>query len=380
MDTLSLKVRLQARNTGGGNMRYGIWSPTNPCDGVNHVDLYEQQLLEVELAEKLGFDHFWFYEHHVTVSGPIPSPNLMIAAAAMRTKRIRLGNMVNILPYRNPLIVAEEAAMLDTLTNGRLDMGIGRGLKPIEFDAFCVSQAHSREMFHESLAIIRKVWADETFDFHGKYFNVSKKTPLSPPLVQQPHPPFYVSAQSEESIRWAAEHDIPFGQIDALVEDCRRDQAIYKEVQRAAGHAPAPRLFLTREIFVGETDEKARAKALPYLLKYWELWGRYSQFTTDGRMPDDYDSWRKRAPLLAAMSFEQLIESGLVMIGSPETVARQIIRHQQELDIAVLACVFKFGRMPFKDVTESMKMFADHVIPLVAQRFDTPKEATAAAH
>src|SRR5215470_5345904 len=234
-------------------MRFAIWSPTNPRAGVSHVELYRQQIREVEIAEELGFEHVWFYEHHVSPSGPSPSPNLLIAAAAPSTSRIRLGTMVNILPYRNPLLVAEEAAMLDVLTNGRLDMGIGRGLKPIEFDAFCVSQAESREMFLESLAIIKKVWAGENFEFSGRYFKVNKQTPLSPPLVQKPHPPLLISAQSEESLRFAAEHDMPFGQIDALVEDCERDQKLYRGIQIASGHPPSDRLFITREVYVAET-------------------------------------------------------------------------------------------------------------------------------
>ena len=272
-------------------MRFAIWSPTNPRDGVTHVELFRQQIHEIEIAEELGFDHIWLYEHHVSPSGPMPSPNLLIAAAAPSTSRIRLGTMVNILPYRNPLLVAEEAAMLDVLTNGRLDMGIGRGLKPIEFDAFCVPQAHSREMFLESIEIIRRVWADENFEFHGKYFQVNKQTPLSPPLVQKPHPPFLISAQSEESLRFAAENDMPFAQIDALIEDCERDQRFYRDIQVRAATRRRAALFITREIYVAETDAQAREEANPYLLQYWDLWGRYTQFTRDGRMPDDYGSW-----------------------------------------------------------------------------------------
>lgn len=346
-------------------MKFAIWSPTNPREGVSHVELYRQQVREIEVAEELGFDHFWLYEHHVSPSGPMPSPNLIIAAAALSTSRIRIGTMVNILPYRNPLLVAEEAAMLDVLTNGRLDMGIGRGLKPIEFDAFCVPQALSREMFLESLAIIRRVWADENFQFTGKHFKINKQTPLSPPLVQKPHPPLLISAQSEESLRFAAENDLPFAQIDALIEDCERDQEFYRSLQVASGHAPSNRLFITREIYVADTDEQARREAYPYLLRYWELWGRYTQFTLDGRMPDEYDVWRKRAPMLYAMKFEELIERGLVMIGRPETVARQIIDHQRRLDLFALAGVFKFGGMPFDMLLKSMRAFSQHVMPLV---------------
>jgi alkanesulfonate monooxygenase SsuD/methylene tetrahydromethanopterin reductase-like flavin-dependent oxidoreductase (luciferase family) len=346
-------------------MRFAIWSPTNPREGVSHVELFRQQINEIEVAEELGFDNLWLYEHHVSPSGPMPSPNLLIAAAAPSTSRIRLGTMVNILPYRNPLLVAEEAAMLDVLTNGRLDMGIGRGLKPLEFDAFCVPQSRSREMFLESLEIIRRVWADENFEFHGKYFNANKQTPLSPPLVQKPHPPFLISAQSEESLRFAAENDMPFAQIDALIEDCERDQRFYRDIAAAAGHAPASRLFITREIYVAETDAQARKEAYAWLLRYWDLWGRYTQFAREGRMPEDYGLWSKRAPMLYAMKFEELIERGLVMIGSADTVARQIIEHQRRLDLFALAGVFKFGGMPHDMVVETMRRFSCEVMPRV---------------
>ena len=110
-----------------------------------------------------------------------------------------------------------------------------------------------------------------------------REAPLSPPLVQRPHPPFLVSAQSQESLRWAAEHDIPFAQIDSVVEQARRDQALYRQVQTAHGHAQAPRLYLMREIYVGDSDARARADAQPHLLQYWQLWNRYTQFTRGGR-------------------------------------------------------------------------------------------------
>ena len=176
--------------------------------------MFRRQLEEVELAERIGIDQIWFFEHHLQPTAPVPSPNLLIAAAARTTHRIRFSSMVNILPFRHPLLVAEEAAMLDNLTNGRLDMGLGRGLRPPEFEAFGVDQSQSREMFLEAFDIIRRVWADENFVFRGKYWTVRKDAPLSPPLVQRPHPPFLVSAQSEESLRWAAQHDIPFAQIE----------------------------------------------------------------------------------------------------------------------------------------------------------------------
>jgi alkanesulfonate monooxygenase SsuD/methylene tetrahydromethanopterin reductase-like flavin-dependent oxidoreductase (luciferase family) len=358
-------------------MRFGIWSPTNPREGVSMVDLYRQQIEEVVVAEQCGFDHYWFYEHHVSPSGPMPSPNLLIAAAGERTSRIRLGTMVNILPYRHPLIAAEEAAMLDVLTNGRLDWGVGRGLKPLEFDAFCLRQADSRAAFDEHMDILLRAWADENFEFRGKHFQVNKQTPLSPLPVQKPYPTLYCSAQSEESLRWAAERDIHFVQIDSLVDEARRDQQFYRALQTAKGFAPQRRLVITREVYVAPTMEQARAEAQPWLERYWQLWHRYAQLTSAGRMPEEYMKWRERAPMLASMSFEDLNRLGLIMIGTPEHVASRLIEHTRELDLAAVACVFKFGGMPYDMVLKSMRMFGDEVIPRV--RAAMPADARVAA-
>jgi alkanesulfonate monooxygenase SsuD/methylene tetrahydromethanopterin reductase-like flavin-dependent oxidoreductase (luciferase family) len=335
---------------------------------MTHSASYAAQLDEIVLAETCGFEHYWLFEHHVSPHSPMPSPNLMIAAVARRTQRIRLGTLVNILPYRHPLLIAEEMAMLDVLTEGRIDCGIGRGLKPYEFRAFGRDQETSREVFLECLEVVRKIWSDEPFAFRGKYFTVEKRSPLSPPLVQKPHPPLYVSAQSPESVRWAAENDIPFGQIDALIEESLRDQELYRRVQAASGRASVPRLFLTREIYVAASENEAREEVRPYLLANWQLWGRYTQFTEAGEMPDSYDTWRKRAPLLYSLSYDEIIDRGLAFVGTPETVIRNILDHQHQLDIAMLVCAFRYGGMPFDLAARSMRLFAAEVMPELRRR------------
>jgi alkanesulfonate monooxygenase SsuD/methylene tetrahydromethanopterin reductase-like flavin-dependent oxidoreductase (luciferase family) len=362
-------------------VRLAIWSTTTPRENSTHVEMFRRQLEEVELAERIGIDQIWFFEHHLQPTAPVPSPNLLIAAASRTTRHIRFGSMVNILPFRHPLLVAEEAAMLDNLTGGRLDMGLGRGLRPPEFEAFGFDQQQSRETFLESFDIIRRVWADENFVHIGKYWTVRKDAPLSPPLVQRPHPPFLVSAQSEESLRWAAEHDIPFAQIDAMVEQARHDQAFYREVQTAHGHMPVRRLYLTREIYVGDSDAHARAEARPYLLQYWELWNRYTQFTHGGKLPDSYDFWRRQAPMLRAMSFEEIVANDMVILGSAETVANTIRRLSGQLDLMGLAMIFKLGAMPYDMVERSMTAFGEEVVPRIRHVLDSNAAAdrTAAA-
>jgi alkanesulfonate monooxygenase SsuD/methylene tetrahydromethanopterin reductase-like flavin-dependent oxidoreductase (luciferase family) len=244
-------------------------------------------------------------------------------------------------------------------------MGLGRGLRPPEFEAFGVDQEQSREMFLESFEIIQRVWADENFVHHGKYWIVQKDGPLSPPLVQHPHPPFLVSAQSDESLRWAAQHDIPFAQIDSMVEQAKRDQALYREVQTAHGHAPAARLYLMREIYVADTDTRAYTEARPHLLQYWELWNRYTQFTRGGKLPDSYDFWRRQAPMLHAMSFDQIVANDMVILGGPERVADTIFRLASRLDLMGLAMIFKLGAMPYDMVERSMSLFGEEVVPRI---------------
>jgi alkanesulfonate monooxygenase SsuD/methylene tetrahydromethanopterin reductase-like flavin-dependent oxidoreductase (luciferase family) len=361
-------------------MRLAIWSTTTPRRNSTHQELFRRQLDEIELAERIGIDQVWFYEHHLNPSAPVPSPNLLIAAAGPRTHRIRFASMVNILPFRNPLLVAEEAALLDHLTGGRLDMGIGRGLRPPEFDAFDVDQQQSREMFLEAFDIIRRVWADEEFEHRGKHWNVRKNGPLAPPLVQKPHPPFLVSAQSEESLRWAGQYDIPFAQIDSMVAQAQRDQALYREVQIAHGHKPAPRLYLMREIYVGESDARAQEEARPYLLQYWELWSRYTQFTQGGRLPDSYDYWRRHAPMLHAMNFDEIAANDMVILGSAETVAETILRIAGQVELMGLAMIFKLGAMPYDMVERSMTLFGDEVVPRIRHLLDGAAAGARAAN
>jgi alkanesulfonate monooxygenase SsuD/methylene tetrahydromethanopterin reductase-like flavin-dependent oxidoreductase (luciferase family) len=349
-------------------MDYAIWGTVSPRAGVSYHDLYRQHLDEIEQADRGGFAHYWFFEHHMSPTAPMPAPNLMIAAAAARTRRMRLGNMVNVLPYRNPLLVAEEASLLDQMTNGRLDLGIGRGGKAQEYQSFGLDPADSRAMFRESVEVILRLWSDEIFAHKGRFYTVDKMAALSPPLVQRPHPLLYVTANSEETLRFAAERDLHFVQLDSMIEDARRDVAFYRGVQRASGHAASPRLCLTREIHVAPTDAEARRDAKSYLLQHWNLWGRFTQFVEAGQVPASFEAWYQRAPRLAAMSYDELVDAGMVLAGSPETVARQILRHRDTLDLATFVGVFQLGGMSHAMVERSLRLFCDEVMPRVAAR------------
>lgn len=352
-------------------MKIGLWGTTALApEGWSHTQSYHAQLDEMVLADRLGFDHYWMFEHHVSPNSPMPSPNLMIAAAARRTTRIRFGTFMNILPYHHPVRLAGEIAMLDVLTGGRIDFGVGRGIKPFEFRAFGQDQADSRARFQECLEAIIRIWSDEPLDFKGTYYTILKDTPLAPPLVQRPHPPIYASAQSTESVRWAAEHDYPFGQIDATIEESENDSQLYRDVQQGMKAAAQKRLYVTREAFVFENERQAedlKDQLKTYLISHWQVFGRYTQFSQAGEMPDSYDAFRKRAPKLFAMNYEEIIDQGLALIGTPETICAQILNLGERLDLSMLVLHMRFGAMPFDLAARSMRCFAERAMPRLAE-------------
>jgi alkanesulfonate monooxygenase SsuD/methylene tetrahydromethanopterin reductase-like flavin-dependent oxidoreductase (luciferase family) len=138
-------------------------------------------------------------------------------------------------------------------------------------------------------------------------------------------------------------------------------------VQTAHGHRPRPRLYLMREIYVGDSDQRARAEAEPWLLQYWQLWHRYTQFTRGGQLPDSYDFWRRQAPMLHAMSFDEIVAHDMVLLGGPERVAEAILRLADGLDPMGLALIFKLGAMPYDMVERSMTRFGEEVVPRLRQ-------------
>ena len=135
-----------------------------------------------------------------------------------------------------------------------------------------------------------------------------------------------------------------------------------------------------REIYVAESDARARAQAHPYLLQYWELWNRYTQFTRGGKLPDSYDFWRRQAPMLHAMSFDEILANDMVILGSAETVADTILRIAGQLDLMGLAMIFKLGAMPYDMVERSMTAFGREVVPRIRHLLNrTPANSHAAA-
>jgi alkanesulfonate monooxygenase SsuD/methylene tetrahydromethanopterin reductase-like flavin-dependent oxidoreductase (luciferase family) len=187
-------------------MKFGLFGGARARGGpAGDSEGYHDFINYVVEAEKLGFSSVFLVEHHFTGFGQVSASLNLLSYLAARTERIRLGTAVVVLPWHNPVLVAEQAATLDLLSNGRLDFGVGKGYRPYEFSGFCVPQDEAGERFDEAMEVIRLAWGSggERFSFSGKWFSYDNVV-VEPSPIQHPHPPFWLGAGSADSIRRAA--------------------------------------------------------------------------------------------------------------------------------------------------------------------------------
>src|SRR5437773_10578368 len=188
------------------SVKFGIFifGDNHPDLGRSNQKYYEEVLTMAEWAEELGFDAFWLGEHHFYWYGTCVSPLAVIAALGQRTKKIRLGPAVSVLPFHHPLVVAEEYALADNLCGGRLNFAIGSGFSPVEYKTFGMSMEEARERYWESFDLILKAWTPEEFSHKGKFYQIENGS-LSMKPVQKPMPPIWVAASSDETLINAVE-------------------------------------------------------------------------------------------------------------------------------------------------------------------------------
>src|SRR6266705_5021037 len=190
-------------------MRFGFFDQLPCASGYSEPQRYKDIIAQIELGDAVGFDTVWLGEiHFIREFSILADPLMVLAAAAQRTSRIRLGTAVTLLPLHSPIKIAEEAAIADILSNGRLEFGVGRGTAPVHYAGYDIPQEESRERFEEALDFILQAWTQKHFSSHGKYFRASDLTVVPKP-VQTPHPPVRIAANSPDTFPLAARHRLP---------------------------------------------------------------------------------------------------------------------------------------------------------------------------
>ncbi|MBS1886194.1 MAG: LLM class flavin-dependent oxidoreductase [Actinobacteria bacterium] len=333
--------------------------------GRTDAETYADVLSDVRLAEELGFDTFWFAEHHFNREFSLsPSPNLFIAAASQITERIKLGTAVNVLPYHNPIRVAEEGAMLDILTGGRLQWGIGRGYPGPEFNTYKVDPTQARERFEEIHDIVIAAWKTGTLEYDGAHYEVPTAT-LAPRPVQDPHPPVWMTAMSPQSVAWAAQHDYPAMQVAEPLSIGREHLERYRAAAAEAGvETRRGGLAPLRYIYVADTDEAAGEACRPHIKEFWEHFTKVANPAALDITPG-YEYWQGERNLMqySDLDYEGLNEIGAIITGSPQTVIEGIRRQVDALESTHILCDFWRGVTSADDRQRSMRMFAEEVMP-----------------
>ncbi len=313
-------------------------------------------------AEELGYDAIWLAEHHFTNYGAVPSPAVLAAAIAAKTKRIKIGIAVAVLPFHDPIRVAEDYALLDVISGGRLVFGVGRGYQPHEFKGFGIPMEEARERFDESMQIIDGLWRNESFSFSGKHFKF-ENVKLVPRPIQKPAPQMWVAAVSPDTFVRVAKAGKPFLTSPSFtpIEKIKQGFAAYRSALVAAGHPANPTLPLQRHAYIAESKEEAysggRAPFLWYLAKNAEL------MSAPDVSDPSYQMYKKAQRNKASASYDTFFNSDATLICTPEEAVRRIAHLRDELDLNYMLCTFMFGGMDPAKANKSMKLFADRVMP-----------------
>jgi len=335
--------------------------------GKTHHEAIQDELAVIRFADELGFDTCWIREHHFTDYGFLPNTMVMLAHAAALTEQIRLGTAVVTLPLHHPVRAAEDIALVDVLSGGRVDVGVGRGYQSVEFETFGVPLSEARERTDEAIEIMRALWTTDEVNHDGRYWNLSG-VHLQPRPVQQPHPPLHYASVSTDSIIHYAKKGIPF-----IVDSTLRTSQLavladtWQSVARAHGHdIDNVELVAQRYIWLDHSDEAAK-EHVAQAPKVTSLAtdSRIRPVDKDGNVVAGYEYWEKgwHGRDLDYYSHEPDWDDRWVA-GTPERVIGQL-RELDAMGIKNVCCIFGMSDMAAsrQEIESRMALFAKEIIP-----------------
>ncbi|HEY5544234.1 MAG TPA: LLM class flavin-dependent oxidoreductase [Candidatus Binatia bacterium] len=351
--------------------------PSSFFDPQKGAANYAEHLEEMTYCEELGFDGVVFNEHHYSAYGTMPSPNLIAAALSQKTKTIKIGVLGNILPLRNhPVRVAEEYAMIDCLSNGRLIAGFVRGIPP-EYIWYGVNPAESRGRFQEAYDLIMTAWTESVWSFEGKFFNL-KDCAIWPRPLQQPHPPIWIAARSAESIEWCVKRHLPCAQVYQTTGQIEDTFDYYRSKAREDGWEAKPEHFiLCRHIYIDDTDQKARDNVTGPMNYFFTVFNRgfneainkdavdrqlMAALTSDRSFSYFREGNRERFDF-SKFDYDSLLSSGYLIAGNPDSVAKQIQSQMNQVGADHFMGMFHIGSLSHDKVVNSLNLFKKEIMP-----------------
>lgn len=328
-------------------MDFGLLMVTQYDESRSMYGIGEELITQTQLARDVGFDALTVGEHHVTESDQYLLNETVLGHTAQHVGDMDLAATLVLLPYHNPVRIAELGATLDVLTEGQFTLGVGLGYRQEEYDAFGVKREDAPGRLVEGLDIIKRLWTEPSVDFDGEHFELEDVS-IRPQPLQDPRPPIWVGASNESSVRRGARiadgflgAHVPFDLAARQVRDFRDERS---KTDRGPGE-----VGLIREAFVGETTEDAERAVREHLMAKYES---YSNWGQDDVIEDDsFDSpWDK-------------LRHDRFLVGSPDDVIKGIQQYQDEMDLDRIVIRTQFPNSDFEDVHDSIRRFGEEVIP-----------------
>jgi len=342
-------------------MRFGFFDQL-PCAGSDSErQRYQDLIAQIELGDVLGFDTVWLGELHFSRAFSIlADPLMVLAAAAQRTTRIRLGTAVTLLPLHNPVKIAEEAAVADILSDGRLEFGVGRGTAPIHYAGYDIPQEESRDRFEEALDFILQAWTQERFSFQGKYFRTPDLTVVPKP-VQAPHPPVRIAANSPDTFPLAARRRLPIFATPLInpPDKLKEGLAVYRDALPAGTRGDTALAF---PVHVTTGRAQARQDCEAGLLHFLREAGERLRPLGDSDIKT-FEAFRQVLARIDKMKYEDF-DRDMAVFGDPEYCVQRVQALRREYEMDEFICYFnQGGLMSHTMVRESMTLFAREVLP-----------------
>jgi alkanesulfonate monooxygenase SsuD/methylene tetrahydromethanopterin reductase-like flavin-dependent oxidoreductase (luciferase family) len=307
----------------------------------------------------------------------MPSPNLIASALSQKTKKIKIGVLGNILPLRNhPVRVAEEYAMIDCLSNGRLIAGFVRGIPP-EYIWYGVNPAESRGRFQEAYDLIMTAWTQSVWSFEGEFFKL-KDCAIWPRPVQQPHPPIWIAARSAESIEWCVKRHLTCAQVYQTTGQIEDTFGYYRTKANEDGwHAGPDKFILCRHIYIDESEQKAREFGDPAMRYFFTVFNRgfneainkgavdqkLTAALTSERSFSYFREGNRERHDFSKLDWQGLIDSGYLIAGNPDSVAKQIQSQMKQIGADHFMGMFHIGNLAHDKVVNSLNLFKKEIMP-----------------
>jgi alkanesulfonate monooxygenase SsuD/methylene tetrahydromethanopterin reductase-like flavin-dependent oxidoreductase (luciferase family) len=333
--------------------------------GANQASAFRDIFETAQRADALGLDCVWLGEIHFTPTRSVISASLQVASAiASRTRRLRVGTAVQVLPLNHPLRIAEEVATIDHISEGRFEFGIGRSGVVRTYDIYGVPYAESQARFREALDIIRRGWTGEPFSYDGEFYRV-RDAIVTPRPYQVPHPPIRMATTSDETFPAAGQLGLPIfvGLRTTEIPDLQAQLAPYRQAWRDAGHAGAPSVYLRIPVYVSTTAKGAVEEPRESLTSFFQRQTELARAAVGRAGAGPADRRRFQAERMASLSYADILEKK-VAFGTAAGVIERLSQLREELGVdGIVAELNPGGRIPPELEARSLELLARDVVP-----------------